>query len=129
MRSRDAGKSFQRLASPYAGSWFALSAAGEKQWVVAGLRGHVLRSSDDGDSWTALEGAPPVSFVSATATPDGGVLLANQAGQLFKTQDGPALAVLPHAGLPQLTQALALPGGDLLALSMAGALRLSGKKS
>ncbi|MFM2056941.1 MAG: hypothetical protein RLY71_1326 [Pseudomonadota bacterium] len=129
MRSRDGGQSFQTLASPYAGSWFALCAAGDQHWVVAGLRGHVFRSSDDGESWTALEGAPPASFVSATAMPDGAVLLANQAGQLFTTQGGPALAQLPLPNLPQLTQALVLPGGDLLALGMTGALRLPGKRS
>jgi photosystem II stability/assembly factor-like uncharacterized protein len=129
MRSRDAGQTFSRIASPYAGSWFALAAAGERQWVVAGLRGHVFRSSDDGDTWTPLESAPPASFVSASALQGGRVLLANQAGQLFTTQDGPALAVLPAPRLPQLTQALALPGGDLLALSMAGAFRFPGKNT
>jgi photosystem II stability/assembly factor-like uncharacterized protein len=129
MRSRDGGQSFSRLTSPYAGSWFAVNSAGDKQWWVAGLRGHVFRSSDDGESWRPIEGAPPVSFVSATAWPDGGVLLANQAGQLFTAHDGPGLARLPVTNLPQLTQALALPGGDLLALSMAGALRLPGNKS
>jgi photosystem II stability/assembly factor-like uncharacterized protein len=129
MRSRDAGQTFSRIASPYAGSWFALAAAGEKQWVVAGLRGHVLRSSDDGDSWLPLAGAPSASFVSATALPDGRVLLANQAGQLFETQDDAMLVMLPAPKLPQLTQALALPNGDLLALTMAGAMRLPGKPS
>ena len=129
MRSGDGGQSFRRLASPYAGSWFALSAAGDRQWIVAGLRGHAYRSTDDGESWSPLAGAPPASFVSATALPDGGVLLANQAGQLFTAHDGPALTLLPMPNLPPLTQALALPGGDLLALSMAGALRLPRKAS
>jgi photosystem II stability/assembly factor-like uncharacterized protein len=129
LRSSDGGQSFKKLTSPYAGSWFALSAAGEKQWIVAGLRGHAFRSVDDGESWAPLEGAPPVSFVSATALPDGQVLLANQAGQLFTTQSGPTLNRLSVPGLPPLTQALALPGGDLLALSVAGALRLPGKRS
>jgi photosystem II stability/assembly factor-like uncharacterized protein len=129
MQSRDGGQSFRRLTSPYAGSWFAVSAAGDRQWVVAGLRGHAYRSSDDGESWLPLEGAPPASFVSATPLPDGRVLLANQAGQLFTTHDGPGLVRLAAPSLPPLTQAIALPGGDLLALSMAGALRLPGNPS
>jgi photosystem II stability/assembly factor-like uncharacterized protein len=124
MRSRDRGRSFRRLASPYAGSWYALAASGHNEWVVAGLRGHVFRSIDDGDSWAPLEGAPPPSFVSTVARPDGSVLLANQAGQLFTTRGGSALAVLPGPDLPPLTQALVLPSGDLLALSLAGAVRI-----
>lgn len=124
MRSRDGGRSFRRLASPYAGSWFALAANGRDEWVVAGLRGHAFRSIDDGDTWAPLEGAPPPSFVSTVAQPDGSVLLANQAGQLFTTRGGSALAALPAPNLPPLTQALVLPGGDLLALSLAGAFRI-----
>jgi photosystem II stability/assembly factor-like uncharacterized protein len=127
MRSRDGARSFSRLPSPYAGSWFALVANGPNEWIVAGLRGHVYRSTNDGDSWEALTGAPPPSFASAVALPDGAVLLANQAGQIFTTRGGSALAALPVANLPPLTQALALPGGDLLALSLAGALRLPRK--
>lgn len=127
MRSRDGGRSFRRLASPYAGSWFALASGGPNEWIAAGLRGHAYRSTDDGDNWTALEGAPPATFVSAAAMPDDSVLLANQAGQLFTTRSGAALAAMPLPSLPPLAQALALPSGDLLALSLAGALRLPRK--
>lgn len=127
MRSRDGGQSFQRLVSPYAGSWFALTASGQNEWIVAGLRGHVFRSTDDGDTWAPLEGAPPTSLVSAVSQTDGTVLLANQAGQLYTTRSGSALTPVPVPSLPPLTQAVVLPDGDLLALSMVGALRLPRK--
>jgi photosystem II stability/assembly factor-like uncharacterized protein len=127
MRSRDAGRSFQRLNSPYAGSWFALVATGTNEWIAAGLRGHAYRSTDDGDSWAALLGAPPASFVSAAALPDGGVLLANQAGQVFSSRGGLALAPVPAPALPPLTQVLPLPGGDLIALTLAGIIRMPAK--
>lgn len=127
MHSRDGGRSFRRLNSPYAGSWFTLVAAGKNEWVAAGLRGHAYRSTDDGDSWTALVGAPPASFVSAAALPDGGVLLANQAGQVFTSRAGSALVPVPAPTLPPLTQVLPLPGGDLLALTLAGIIRMPAK--
>jgi len=129
MRSRDAGGSFRRLESPYAGSWFALIASGRSEWIVAGLRGRAYRSIDDGDSWTALDGAPPASFVSAAASShDGEVLLANQAGQFFRARGGsPALAALAIPSLPPLTQAFPMADGGLLALTLAGIVRLPEK--
>lgn len=128
-RSCDGGKTFQRLASPYAGSWFALAAPAQGEWIVAGLRGHVFRSTDDGERWVAVAGAPPATFVSATALPDGSVLLANQAGQIFTCKGAGGLVALPVPNLPSLSQVLPLAGGDLLAVGLAGAIRLPGKSS
>jgi photosystem II stability/assembly factor-like uncharacterized protein len=128
-RSRDGGKSFQRLVSPYAGSWFAMAVSTQGEWILAGLRGHVFRSTDDGEHWAAADGAPPSSFVSATALPDGSVLLANQAGQIFTCKGADALVALPMPNLPPLSQVLPLAGGDLLALGLAGAIRLPGKST
>jgi photosystem II stability/assembly factor-like uncharacterized protein len=127
LHSTDGGLSFARIASPYAGTWFAAAAPGAGEWVVAGLRGQAWRSTDGGERWARLEGAPPASFASATALPDGSVLLANQAGQLFVTRGGSPLSPAPGPRLPPLAQALPLPGGDWLALGWGGALRLGGR--
>ncbi len=124
MRSRDGGRSFHRLDSPYAGSWFTLIGAGTDEWLAAGLRGHGFRSTDDGDHWVALDGAGPASFVSAAALPGGGVLLANQAGQMFTTRAGSPLVAVSAPTLPPITQVYPLPSGDLLALSLAGIIRI-----
>lgn len=127
MRSQDGGRSFQRMASPYAGSWFGLASAGQDEWIVAGLRGHVLRSTDRGNTWSALEGAPPANIVSVQPLKDGTALFATQAGQLLTSKAGSRLEQLTARSLPPLTQATMLPNGDLLALSMLGALHLPGK--
>lgn len=129
LRSRDGGRSFQRLASPYAGSWFDMALTPQGRWVAAGLRGNAFATDDDGEHWTRLDGAPPTSFVSAAALPDGSVLLANQAGQIFVARPGAALAVLPGPSLPPLSQLLPLPDGALLTVGMAGAMRLPGTPS
>jgi photosystem II stability/assembly factor-like uncharacterized protein len=126
-RSLDGGKTFQRLASPYAGSWFALAVSERGEWILAGLRGHVFRSTDDGSSWARIDGAPPASFISAATLQDGRVLLANQAGQIFTYQGSDALIPWPAPNLPALSQVLPLAGGDLLAVGLAGVFRLPGK--
>jgi len=122
-RSEDAGRSYQRLASPYAGSWFALALLNEQTLVAAGLRGHACLSRDGGRQWTALEGAPPVSFVSAVAARGGDVLLANQAGQLFLLKSGQTrLTPLPMPALPPTQGAWPLGPDQALVLTAQGAL-------
>lgn len=125
-RSRDGGRSFVRLASPYEGSWFALAATGARHWSVVGLRGHAFYSDDDGDHWQALDGAPPVSFVSAAGRADGSLILTNQAGQLFKGRGREVLQPLAVPPLPPLSQSVVTAQGDIVALGLAGAMRLPG---
>jgi photosystem II stability/assembly factor-like uncharacterized protein len=128
LRSGDGGRTFASLRSPYEGSWFALAATAQGEWVVAGLRGNAFYSADAGESWKRIEGAPPVSIVSATAAPDGSVLLANQSGELFSTRAGAPALPLGLPPRPPLSQATMLAGGEILAVGMGGAIRIGSKK-
>jgi photosystem II stability/assembly factor-like uncharacterized protein len=128
LRSNDGGRTFQRQASPYEGSWFTIAPT-PRAWLVAGMRGNAFVSDDDGERWVRLEGAPPASFVGSVALPEGNVLLANQAGQIFTAAPAGPLTLLPGPNLPPLSQLVALPGGALLAFGLAGALRLPGRSA
>ncbi|WP_310462642.1 YCF48-related protein [Sphaerotilus sp.] len=129
-RSDDAGRSFQRLTSPYVGSWFALALLDAQTLVVAGLRGHAYLSHNGGQQWTALDGAPPVSFVSAVVAPGGNVLLANQAGQLFLLKPGQTtLTPLPMPALPPTQGAWPLGPDQVLVLTAQGALAVPLQKA
>ncbi len=126
LRSLDGGQTFARLNSPYAGSWFALTSGGAGKWYLAGLRGHVHFSEDDGQTWAEIEGGPPSSFVAATFEADGHVLLANQSGLLFSAQGKAPMKPVSKQAVPQLTQAIALKGGGIVALGYAGATKIQG---
>lgn len=129
-RSDDAGRSFQRLSSPYVGSWFALALLDAQSLVVAGLRGHAYLSRNSGQQWTALDGAPPVSFVSAVVAPGGEVLLANQAGQLFLLRSGQTtLTPLSIPALPPTQGAWPLGPNQALVLTAQGALTVPLQKA
>ncbi|MDR7152027.1 photosystem II stability/assembly factor-like uncharacterized protein [Hydrogenophaga palleronii] len=128
LRSVDGGRTFSPLRVPYEGSWFALAVTAQGEWVVAGLRGNVFYSADAGQSWKQIEGVPPVSIVSATAAPDGSVLLANQSGELFSTRSGAPALPLGLPPLPPLSQALMMASGEILAVGMGGAIRVGSKK-
>ncbi|HEY9108250.1 MAG TPA: YCF48-related protein, partial [Roseateles sp.] len=77
--STDAGRSFRRLAVPYAGSFFTAELSGS-DLVLAGLRGNVWRSADGGTSWRQLAVPVPASITASARAADGRLLLASQAG-------------------------------------------------
>jgi photosystem II stability/assembly factor-like uncharacterized protein len=126
-RSDDAGRSFRRLATPYAGSFFTAtwlhSPGTADTLVLAGLRGNAWRSADGGLNWQRIEGLPPVSLLSAASDAQGRLWVGNQAGQVFVSRDGGQSVVA--AGLPPLplTQLLSTPQG-LVATTMRGVVRL-----
>ncbi len=124
-RSQDAGVSFKPLSSPYRGSWFSVVMLRDKSMVLAGLRGNALYSPDQGETWSSIGGAPPVSFFGGASLPDGDVLLSNQGGQILKTRGGAPFTSLGTQSLPPLASLMPLPGGGLLAVGITGAIRLS----
>jgi photosystem II stability/assembly factor-like uncharacterized protein len=123
LRSLDAGASFKRLATPYAGSFFTAELPDDKTIVLAGLRGNAWRSADSGASWAQLASPLPMSISASAAGAEGELLFANQAGMILRL-DGAALKPLNAAPLPPLNYVLPLQRGHALALSIQGALRI-----
>lgn len=126
--SADGGQRFERLATPYQGSWFTVmhDPAGDKgsAWLVAGLRGNVLRSADGGRSWTALASPAPVS-VTAVLRDGSSLLLANQAGHLMAPQAGEPRLRMATATAAQQPGALLRQGdGSLLIAGWNGITRI-----
>jgi len=121
--STDAGRSFRRLAVPYAGSFFTAEFTGPQDIVLGGLRGNVWHSTDAGTSWHQVPVPVPASITASARAADGALLLANQAGMVLALRDG-AAAVLPGPSLPPLNGLLPLGRKGLLALSLQGAITL-----
>lgn len=132
LRSDDRGRSFRKLVLPYKGSFFTaeiLDAAG-RDLMLAGLRGNVWRSRDGGDSWTQWVAPMPVSITGSALVAAGpaaaapALVLVNQAGQMLRN-DGDTLKLQPGAPLAPLAGVLPLKEGGLLALGMAGPVRIA----
>lgn len=119
LKSDDGGRSFERLAVPYQGSFFTLELPDEREIVLAGLRGNVWRSGDGGHGWVQLALPMPVSVVASQMAADGTLLLANQAGFVLARRGG-AFVPLQREPLPPLTGLAAGRDGTLLALSIHG---------
>jgi photosystem II stability/assembly factor-like uncharacterized protein len=126
LKSDDGGRSFQRLTTPYKGSYFTLELPDEREIVLAGLRGNVWRSLDGGREWTALTVPMPVSVVASQLGPDGTLLLANQAGFVLARR-GDAFVPVNREPLPPLTGLAIGRGGALLALSIQGVVTVESK--
>ncbi|MCX5471519.1 YCF48-related protein [Alcaligenes sp. A-TC2] len=121
--SRDKGRRFQALQSPYEGSWFGL-ALNDSGLMAVGLRGNAFHSQDGGSTWTRVAGAPEASLPAAVSAPDGSVLITSQAGQLYASADGRVMAPLLTQPMPPLSGTLVLPDGSVIAYGVGGVLRL-----
>lgn len=120
IRSGDGGASFQRLVTPYAGTFFGALEVADGALLAYGLRGNVWRSGDAGATWNRIELAQAVTLTSALRLADGAVLLADESGRLLRG-DAAASRFSPLAG--------GLPTGlTSLALAADGALVVSGAR-
>lgn len=125
LQSRDAGQRFERLASPYKGSFFTAQALAGGEWLVAGLRGNAWRSSQGGLQWQQIEGLPPVNITVSARLAGDGLLLINQAGQGFVSHDqGQHFEPVALPPGPPAADALALPDGALITAGFGGVRRI-----
>ncbi|MDB6169456.1 MAG: glycosyl hydrolase, repeat [Verrucomicrobia bacterium] len=125
LRSRDQGINWERIESPYDGSFYGLLPLSARALVACGLQGRIFRSDDDGATWTPVPNQARALIATAVVAEGGALLFAGQARAWLISRDG-GQTVLPWAS--PLTGAVAelvsLPGGRVLALGEAGATLL-----
>lgn len=121
--SGDDGAHFQRLASPYAGSFFTAEMLSPTEFVVAGLRGQIWHTRDAGQHWQAVANPVPATITGSGRGADGRLGWVNQAGQLLQLRDG-ALQPLNSQALPPLSAVLSLADGQWLTAGLQGLRRL-----
>lgn len=124
LRSTDGGRRFSRLAVPYKGSFFVAELMADEDIVLGGLRGNVWRSRDAGASWTQVNTPMPASITASLRTPDGSLLLANQAGFVMKLA-ADRLEPMHKNALPPINGLVLGEGRRLTVLTVMGAMPLS----
>jgi photosystem II stability/assembly factor-like uncharacterized protein len=125
LRSSDAGRHFERVATPYQGSWFAVAGRGD-QIAVAGLRGNVFWSQDRGRRFSASQVPVPVTISGALVERDGSWWFVNQAGQLLRSSDAArSLRLVDRPPGPPLTALAQAANGTVVAASFAGVMPLT----
>ena len=124
-RSTDGGKHFQRIETPYRGSYFTSAVTATGELVIAGLRGNAYWTSDQGQSFQPINVPVPVSFSASHTGVDGTVIFANQAGHLLiKRGTEKELVALGVPRMPPVTSLTQLSDGTIVVVGGAGAIRL-----
>lgn len=124
VRSRDGGKQFERLETPYEGSFFSLLAASEQHLLLAGLRGRLFVSEDGGTSFTEQDNPLPVS-VNTVRQLGKRLAIVNQAGVVILAAGiGQPLQVLPPGPGGPSTSIIEAADGALVTVGFGGAQRL-----
>jgi photosystem II stability/assembly factor-like uncharacterized protein len=87
-RSADGGKTWEKLPSIYAGSFFGALALPDNGALVFGMRGHVFRSEDGGETWQQAEVPDAVSLFGGYRQADGRIILVGASNTLWISDDG-----------------------------------------
>lgn len=87
LRSTDGGAQWEKLASPYNGSFFGVLPLPADAVLVFGMRGNILRSEDRGTSWQAITTGSENTLYGAAANNDGQIVLAGQNGVMLASRD------------------------------------------
>jgi photosystem II stability/assembly factor-like uncharacterized protein len=87
LRQATPGGRFERVKTPYPGSFFGIVGRG-RELVVFGLRGNALRSRDGGATWVALHTGTQSTLTAGMLRPDGRLVLVALNGELLDSADG-----------------------------------------
>lgn len=122
-RSDDYGQSWEKIESPYAGSFFGALATNDGSFIVYGLRGNAFRSEDFGASWNEIKTGGEASLMGGAAWNDDVVLVGNDGTVLVSHDDGKTFRAR-KAGAGSLAAVVRAGDGSLLVFGEAGVTRL-----
>lgn len=111
------------IASPYVGSFFGVKQLSSGELLIYGLRGHLFRSRDAGNSWTPIDTGGITANINGVLELDGGeVVLAAGGGNLFRLRPGSAAVErIPYPGFNGFTSVEKMGADELLLFGDAGA--------
>ncbi|BBB27508.1 WD40/YVTN/BNR-like repeat-containing protein [Amphritea japonica] len=110
-RSIDQGEHWERLDSPYDGSFFAITEYQNNLYLM-GLRGHLYRS-EDGLEWQTIETGFSASLVGAI-TSESELLLLGHGGVVLQSEDGQRFSRIDSGGRRSISAGAGLPGQYVL---------------
>jgi photosystem II stability/assembly factor-like uncharacterized protein len=124
--SKDNGNSFQRIQTPYQGTYFSLEVSPKGDIVLVGLRGNAYWSFDQGVTFTKSDSPQgSASFADVIRLSNGTLLFADQAGILLKSDDhGKTIGQVDDIRLAPISALLDLGNNNIMTVGYGGAVRV-----
>jgi photosystem II stability/assembly factor-like uncharacterized protein len=120
-RSADRGQHWEKLTSPYQGSFFGALAGRDGALLIYGMRGNVFRSANDGSSWSKVDTGTTLAMMNGRRLDDGRIVLVGNAGLVaLSTDNGNSFRLQKTARGKGLAQIGVSGKGELLAVGEAG---------
>ena len=96
--SRDGSATFEKVESPYEGTFFGLIGLTDGGVLAYGLKGNAWRADADMTQWRQIDLGQPVTVTAGTHLADGSIVLGDEGGRLLRSaDDGESFT---HAGTP-----------------------------
>lgn len=114
---------FERVATPYQGSFFGITGR-DQEIAVFGLRGNALRSRDGGKNWERLETGTQGNLTGGTYLAGGRLVLTSAAGELLEAGAGAGKMSRLSQGNPVPVFGVSKAGPDQLVLAGAHGVRV-----
>lgn len=120
LRSRDNGVSWQKLVSPYGGTFFGITVAGDVV-LIHGMQGKIFASRDGGNKWREVKSGVTRAINDGVVLSDGTIILVGQSGAVLVSHDnGNSVALQYLKDRETVSSLLPLTGGDLLMVGERG---------
>ena len=121
LRSLDDGATWERVGTPYPGSFFGTVATSDGGLLIFGLRGNVFRSTDEGANWVDVETHDTRTLMCGSADADGAVVLAGASGVVLQSSDaGNTFRVVPTEDSRVYSDVIMNPDGSILLVGFGG---------
>lgn len=125
LRSKDGGKTFVSLKSPYPGTYFGLLKTKDGHILVHGLRGNVFMSVDHGTTWQKIDIGVSLTVTGGTVLIDGTLVLVSQAGEVLLSRDkGRSFQKIPNIDPSPISGVAQSTDDNLVLVGVRGVTRI-----
>ncbi len=117
--SYDEGRQWETLYGPYQGSFFGIQPThNDGEALLYGLKGHVFKTQDAGQSWKRIQVGVETSLTSSAISSEGDIIISGFSGVVLLSKDqGESFTRLKTKGFEGFNGVEILKYGDLMLVS------------